>query len=54
MKAESECEAGSLERRGRKANIKVDAVPAQQHAKNAKLSGLSALRKLSLEGRIWK
>ena len=45
-------ELGSDE--GAKPHVRVDAEPAQQHAKNAKLDGLSALRKLSLEGRIWK
>ena len=39
---------------GPKPNVKVDAVPAQQHAKNAKLNGQAALRKLTLEGWIWK
>ena len=37
-----------------KPNVKVDGVPAQQHAKNAKLNGQAALRKLTLEGWIWK
>ena len=37
-----------------KPNIKPRAVPAQQHAKNAKLNGQAALRKLTLEGWTWK
>ena len=37
-----------------KLNIKPRAVLAQQHAKNAKLNGQAALRKLTLEGWIWK
>ena len=39
---------------GPKQNVKVDAVPAQQYAKNAKLNGQAALRKLTLEGWISK
>ena len=39
---------------GPKQNVKVDAVPAQQYAKNAKLNGQAALRKLTLEGWIWQ
>ena len=37
-----------------KPNVRVHAEPAQQHAKNAKLNGQAALRKLTLEGWIWK
>ena len=39
---------------GPKPNVKVDAVPAQQYAKNAKLNGQAALRKLTLESWIWQ
>ena len=39
---------------GPKQNVKVDVVPAQQYAKNAKLNGQAALRKLTLEGWIWQ
>ena len=45
-------ELGSGE--GAKPHVRVDAVPAQQYAKNAKLNGQAALRKLTLEGWIWK
>ena len=45
-------EPGSKE--GTKPNVKVDDEHAQQHAKNAKLNGQAALRKLTLEGWIWK
>ena len=45
-------ELGSDE--GAKPHVRVDAEPAQQHAKNAKLNGQAALRKLTLEGWIWK
>ena len=45
-------ELGSDE--GAKPNVKVDAVPAQQHAKNAKLNGQAALTELTLEGSIWQ
>ena len=45
-------ELGSDE--GAKPHVRVDAEPAQQHAKNAKLNGQAALRKLTLEGWIWQ
>ena len=45
-------ELGSDE--GAKPSVRVDVEPAQQHARNAKLNGQAALRKLTLEGRIWK
>ena len=45
-------ELGSDE--GAKPSVRVDVEPAQQHARNAKLNGQAALRRLTLEGWIWK